>query len=302
MSKTRKEMERVQRAPTTSSLLNQDLTERDEKKMLAKKLNGRKRLQEEVEELRLSYERAQEANRANREFINTLSHELRTPIHVIVGCGELLLDGAWGMLQEKQKEIVAKMKQNACYLFGLITDLMELNFTEGERSAARCEEINVNGLLEEVEEMTQFMPKANGMVLELNRPVECPPLFGDRDKLKIILRNLVGNAVKFTHAGRVTIGAHFDPKEQMIQFSVRDNGVGIDEKDLQRIFDMFWQADNSRAHPFAGVGLGLYIVKRLAAQIDAKIEVESKKGKGSLFRLIVPVKLGWPLKDIELTS
>jgi len=231
----------------------------------------------------------QEENRAKTDFINTLSHELRMPIHVMVGCGDLLLDGAWGMLQESQKTIVVKIKQNACYLFDLITDLMELNRLDGERGVARCDEIDVNELLEEMKAMAQFMPKTEGVILEVMGPTGLPPLFSDRDKLKIILRNLLGNAIKFTQKGKITMGARFKPGMQTMELSVRDTGIGIDEKDQRRIFDMFWQGDRSHARAFRGVGLGLYIVRRLADQIGAKIEVESEKGEGSLFRLRIPI-------------
>lgn len=250
-------------------------------------MNG---LKEQVEELRINYEKALEANRAKTDFINTLSHELRMPIHVIVGYGDLLLDGAWGMLREEQKAIVAKMKQNASYLFDLISDLMELNRVDGEGGTVRCEEIDVNGLLEEMKMMAQLMPKTEGVVLEVMTPAGLPPLFSDRDKLKIILRNLVGNAIKFTNEGRITISARFDPEKQMMELGVRDTGIGIDEKDRERIFDMFWQGDHSHARPFGGVGLGLHIVKRFGNQIGAEIEVESEKGKGSLFRLRIPLQ------------
>ncbi len=252
--------------------------------------NGRKTLIEQAHGLQAGNGKALEANWTEADFINTLSHELRMPIHVIVGYGDLLLDGAWGMLQEEQKVIVAKMKQNACYLLDLITELIELNRPDGRMGPARREEINVDGLLEEVEAMTQFMPKADGVHLELKRPPGLPPLFSDRDKLKIILRNLVGNAIKFTQRGKITIAARCDPKEQVMEIGVRDSGIGIDEKDRQRIFDMFWQGDKSNSRRFGGVGLGLHIVKRLADQISAEIEVESEKGRGSLFRLRIPVR------------
>jgi len=117
-----------------------------------------------------------------------------------------------------------------------------------------------------------------------------PALISDRDRLKIILRNLVGNAIKFTREGQITIGAHFDPEDQMMELTVRDTGIGIDEKERQHIFEMFWQGDDSHARPFGGVGLGLHIVKRLADQISAEIDVESEKGRGSLFRLRIPVQ------------
>lgn len=282
-------MGQVQRTSRVSGLLNGHLTRGAEKKKLEAKRNGRKMPQEEVEELRLSCEKAQEANRAKTEFINTLTHELRMPIHVIVGCGDLLLDGAWGMLQENQKAIVVKMKQNACYLFDLISDLMELNRLDGGRGVTRCEEIDINGLLEEMKMMARLMLKTEGVVLEVMTPAGLPELFSDRDKLKIILRNLVGNAIKFTRKGQITISAHFDHREQMMELSVRDTGVGIDEEEQQHIFEMFWQGDNSHARPFGGVGLGLYIVKRLADQMGAKIKATSEKGEGSLFCLRIPI-------------
>ncbi len=253
--------------------------------------NGRKTLIEQAHGLQAGDGKALEANWTEADFINILSHELRMPIHVIVGCGDLLLDGAWGMLQENQKTILVKIKQNACYLSDLITELIELNRLDGGMGLARGrEEINVDGLLKEMEAMIHFMPKADGVHLELKRTPGLPPLFSDRDKLKIILRNLLGNAVKFTQRGKITIAARCDPKEQMMELSVRDTGIGIDEKDRQRIFEMFWQGDKSNSRRFGGVGLGLHIVKRLADQISAEIDVESEKGRGSLFRLRIPVQ------------
>jgi signal transduction histidine kinase len=281
-------MERAQRQMNESGLAKPNLTKA---KLQRGKRNGGKMLLEQGHEQHVLSEKALKANPAEADFINILSHELRMPIHVIVGCGDLLLDGAWGMLPENQKTILAKIKQNACYLLDLITDLIELNRLDGGMGLARGhEEINVDGLLEEVEAMIHFMPKADGAHLDLKRTPGLPPLFSDRDKLKIILRNLVGNAVKFTQRGKITIAAHFNPEVQVMEISVRDTGVGIDEKDRQRIFDMFWQGDKSNSRRFGGVGLGLYIVKRLGDQIGAKIEVESEKGRGSLFRLRIPIR------------
>ena len=281
-------MERAHNEMNESGVARQNLTKA---KLRRGTRNGRKTLIEQAHGLQAGDGKALEANWTEADFINTLSHELRMPIHVIVGCGDLLLDGAWGVLPENQKTILAKIKQNACYLLDLITDLIELNRLDGGMGLARGrEEINVDGLLEEVEAMIQFMPKGDGVHLELKRTPGLPPLFSDRDKLKIILRNLVGNAIKFTQRGKITIAAHFDPKVQVMEIGVRDTGIGMDEDDRQRIFDMFWQGEKSHARPFGGVGLGLYIVKRLADQISAEIEVESEKGRGSLFRLRIPVQ------------
>ena len=282
-------MTQVQKEMNASGLAQRNLTKRVGKQLPGAMRNRGKRFKEPVEELRVS-EVAQDENRAKTDFIKTLAHELPMPIHAILGCGELLLDGAWGMLQESQKTIVVKMTQNACYLFDLITDLMELNRLNGGRDAARFDKFDVRRLLKEVEAMTRFMPKAEGVVLELKTPPGLPALFSDWDRLKIILRNIVGNAIKFTKNGQITVAAQFDPEEQMMELNVRDTGIGINKEDQRRIFDMFWQGDNSHARPFRGVGLGLYIVKRLADQIGVKIAVESEKGKGSLFRIRIPVK------------
>lgn len=283
-------MEQGQKRMKESALAQYHFNKRAGKQLQGPRPEGVNSLKEEVQELRLTCEKAMEANRAKAEFIGTLTHELRLPIHVIVGCADLLLDGAWGMLQGEQKAIVLKVRQNACYLFDLISDLMELDRVDGGKGVARCEEIDVQRFVEEVEAMTQFMPKAEGVLLQLKISPELPPLFSDRDKLKIILRNLVGNAIKFTQKGQITVGADFDPKAQMIKLSVRDAGIGIEAKDQQRIFDAFWQGEDSRARPFGGVGLGLYIVKRLADQLGAKIKVKSERGKGSLFCLKIPLR------------
>ncbi|MBI2987105.1 MAG: HAMP domain-containing histidine kinase [Deltaproteobacteria bacterium] len=283
-------MEQVQRRAKVSALAQRNLTEKMGRNSGGGRCNSGEWLKEQVEEMRVSCEKAQKANRAKTEFISTLTHELRMPIHVIVGCGDLLLDGAWGMLQENQKAIVVKMRQNASYLFDLISDLMELNRLDGGRGVTRCEEIDINGLLEEMKMVARLMPKTEGVVLEVMTPAGLPLLISDRDRLKIILRNLVGNAIKFTKEGRITISAHFDPEDQMMELTVRDTGIGIDEKERQHIFEMFWQGDDSHARPFGGVGLGLYIVKRLGDQIGAEIEVESEKGKGSLFQLRIPLQ------------
>jgi signal transduction histidine kinase len=281
-------MQHLQRTPEES--VKHRSTTRGKKRLEVYIPRGRNRLKEQPDELRTRYEQADGANRAKTDFINILSHELRKPIHVIVGCGDLLLNGAWGTLQESQKAILLKMKQNAYYLFDVMNDLMELTRLDKDRVGARYEEIDVRRLLEEVAWMRSFMPKAEGVVLKLKIPPGLPTLFSDRDKLRIILRNLLGNAMEFTKKGQITIGARFNPKEEMMELRVCDTGIGIGEKDRQRIFDAFWQGDNSHTHPFSGVGLGLYIVKRLTDHIGAKIEVESEKGKGSRFRLRIPTK------------
>ena len=246
-------------------------------------------LREQAEELRVNYEKALEANRLKAEFVATVSHELRTPLQAIMGYIEALLDGALGSMESSQKRVLDRMRQNGLYLFDLIVSILNLNRLEAGRVPVRWEEIDVPGLLGEVERMAGRMPGAGNVVLEFNGLPGVPVLVSDRDKLRIVLQNLVGNAVKFTEKGLITVRADFDSENQRIEFSVRDTGIGIDEEEIPFIFDMFWQKDRSHTQPGAGIGLGLYIVKRLVNDLKGEVGVESKKGEGSLFRVRVPV-------------
>ncbi|MBI2352095.1 MAG: DUF4118 domain-containing protein [Deltaproteobacteria bacterium] len=245
-------------------------------------------LREQAEELRMNYEKALEANRLKAEFVATVSHELRTPLHVIMGSVEALLDGALGALQTSQQGVLQRMRESGLYLRDLIMSILDLNRLEAGRVPVRWEEIEVPGLLAEVERMMRHIPAATDVVLKFHAAPEIPVLVSDRDKLNIILRNLVGNAIKFTEKGLISVRADFDPESQAIEFSVRDTGAGIDEEDMPFIFDMFWQKDKSHTNPRAGIGLGLYIVKRLVNDIAGEVAVESKKGEGSLFRVRIP--------------
>ncbi len=246
-------------------------------------------LREQAEELRINYEKALEVNRLKAEFVATVSHELRTPLQAIMGYIEALLDGAMGALQSSQKTALDRIRENGLYLLGLILSILDLNRLEAGSAPVRWEEIDVPGLLGEVGRMTGHVPRAGDVVLEFYAAPGIPMIVSDRDKLKIILRNLVGNAIKFTEKGLIMVRADFDPETQRVEFSVRDTGTGIDEDDMPFIFDMFWQKDKSHTQPMAGIGLGLHIVRRLVNDLMGEIDAESKKGEGSFFRVRVPV-------------
>jgi signal transduction histidine kinase len=248
-----------------------------------------KDLREQAEELRMNYEKALAANRLKAEFVATVSHELRTPLQAIMGYIEALLDGALGSMEGSQKRVLDRMRQNGLYLFDLIVSILNLNRLEAGRFPVRWEEIDVPGLLGEVDRMARHIPGAGDVVFEFHAAPGIPILVSDGDKLKIILRNLVGNAVKFTEKGLITARADFDSESQRIEFSVRDTGTGIDEEEMPFIFDMFWQKDKTHTNPRVGIGLGLYIVKQLVNDIMGEVNVESKKGEGSLFRVRVPI-------------
>lgn len=256
-----------------------------------------KDLREQAEEFRMNYEKALEASRLKAEFVATVSHELRTPLQAVMGYIEALLDGAMGALQSSQKRVLDRIRENGLYILDLILGILDLNRLEAGRAPARWEEIDVPVLLGEVGRMTRHMPRAGDVVLEFYAAPGIPMIVSDRDKLKIILRNLVGNAIKFTEKGLIMVRADFDPETQTVEFSVRDTGTGIGEDDMPFIFDMFWQKDQSHTRPMAGIGLGLHIVKRLVEDIVGEIQVESKKSEGSMFRVRVPVSHGLMVRE-----
>ena len=256
-----------------------------------------KDLREQAEEFRMNYEKALETSRLKAEFVATVSHELRTPLQAVMGYIEALLDGAMGALQSSQKRVLDRIRENGLYILDLILGILDLNRLEAGRAPVRWEEIDVPGLLGEVGRMTRHMPRAGDVVLEFYAVPGIPMIVSDRDKLKIILRNLVGNAIKFTEKGLIMVRADFDPETQTVGFSVRDTGTGIDEEDMPFIFDMFWQKDKSHTHAMAGIGLGLHIVKRLVEDIVGEIQVESEKGEGSMFRVRVPVSPGLMVRE-----
>lgn len=256
-----------------------------------------KDLREQAEELRVNYEKALEASRLKAEFVATVSHELRTPLQAVMGYIEALLDGAMGALQSSQKKVLDRIRENGLYILDLVLGILDLNRLEAGRAPVRWEEIDAPGLLGEVRGMTRHMPPAGDVVLEFYAMPGIPMIVSDRDKLKIILRNLVGNAIKFTEKGIITVRAEFAPETQTVEFSVRDTGTGIDEDDMPFIFDMFWQKDKSHTRPMAGIGLGLYIVRRLVNDLMGEIDAESKKNEGAMFRVRVPVSPGLMVRE-----
>jgi signal transduction histidine kinase len=232
---------------------------------------------------------SREASRLKSEFVATMSHELRTPLNVITGYTDLLLEEAFGGLTPEQSGVLTRMQRSSRELLELITATLDLNRLEAGRSRVTLDTITVADLFAQLEAETSARLDRGTLEVRWSVADGLPTMETDPAKLRIILKNLIGNALKFTEHGNVTVSA--EPADGAVVFTVADTGIGIRREDLPVIFEMFRQVESANTRRHGGVGLGLYIVKRLLAELRGEIQVESEAGSGSRFRVRVPVRL-----------
>ena len=223
------------------------------------------------------------ANSVKSDFVATMSHELRTPLNIILGYNGLLLEGEFGPLTDDQAIHLGYADRSAHELMDLINATLDLSRLETRRLPLEVSEITVADLLRELHGETQPVP---GLDCRWQVEPAATQVRTDRVKLKVVLKNLLGNAVKFTRRGRVAIVAR--PRDDGVEFTVSDTGIGIAADLLPIIFEPFRQGDSSATRHYGGVGLGLYIVRRLLDVLGGTISVESVAGQGSTFHVWVP--------------
>jgi signal transduction histidine kinase len=250
---------------------------------IARDISERKRGEET---LRHATAAAQAANHAKSEFLATMSHELRTPLHVILGYTDLLLEKAFGTLSEEQAHPLRRIHSNAQELRDLITAVLAVSRLEAGRLPIEVQAVELGTLLEEVKAETQGVQEQSGLAFVWKVEGELPLLHTDAGKLKVVLKNLIGNAGKFTKEGGITI--EIQGGLRGIAIKVIDTGIGIPAEARGLIFEPFRQAESSITRSQGGTGLGLHIVKRLLELLGGTVTVESEVGRGSTFRVWVP--------------
>ena len=245
------------------------------------------------ENLRKSYNKLKELDKKKDEFISIVSHELRTPMSIIKGYISLLRDGALGEVKTKQEEVLKKIFNNTNNLICLVNDMLDLGKLESGKIEMHCEDIYIHKFMLEIHQEFEEMYNAKGLLFTIVNHYERDVLVkSDREKLKRVLTNLLGNASKFTpEKGEISIHIEEYPRaKKYIQVRVKDSGIGIPKKNLKTIFNKFQQVANHFQREMEGTGLGLAIVKDIISKLGGRIFVKSVEGQGAEFIFTLPKK------------
>ena len=256
-------------------------------------------LKETINSLELAKKKAENANQAKSIFLANMTHELRTPLVGVLGMNELLLNTP---LTEEQKDLAATVQNSGEILLTLISDILDFSKIESNNLTLRQTPVNIDKITEEITQILTESATQKGLSLtcQISPEAQCT-VMADPLRVRQILLNLVNNAVKFTSQGEIAVRLDMSPIGNyagLYVLEVQDTGVGIKTEDLNGIFEPFTQIDSAKNRKAGGTGLGLAIVRQLVELMDGKIDVESRPGKGSLFR----VRLSFLLADNQNDS
>ncbi len=262
-----------------------------------------RRVEERTAELNQARQRAESADRLKSAFLAAMSHELRTPLNSILGFTGILLQGLPGPLNPEQRKQLEMVRNSSRHLLSLINDVLDLSKIEAGELKVAHTPVDISEVVQRAVESVRPQAEDKGLELQAEIASDLGSMVSDPRRIGQILLNLLGNAVKFTDAGSVTVKAErIDPgtaakdtavaPQPLLRISVKDTGPGIKPEDIDGVFQPFVQVDSGLTRRHEGTGLGLAISRRLAQLLGGELCAESRWGEGSTFTLTLPLKSG----------
>ena len=249
--------------------------------------------------LKAKVDHLEELNRMKSEFLANMSHELRTPMNAIIGYSSLLLDKVYGEISPKQEQGLKRIETNGKNLLQLINNILDLSKLSAGRMPLFIEPCDLKDIVDEVLGTMECLARERKLTLTADVDADIH-LRTDKTKLKQVLINLIGNAIKFTHEGGISVRAEALTGPARVRLYVQDTGIGIKEEELPLVFEEFKQLDASSTRKYGGTGLGLSITKKLVELLGGAITVKSMVGVGSTFVATLPRETTVPANEIPL--
>lgn len=238
----------------------------------------------------LLYRKIKEVDAMKDEFISVASHELRAPVTSIKGYASLILDGTFGAVKGEMRTGVERIQQSAERLGILVEDLLSVSRIEQNRLKIKPEPVKANSVISEAVEEFRHQAEQKGLMLEFKpKDKDCSMVKVDPQRLRQVLDNLIGNAIKYTKQGSVEVFAESRSREGCFLIKIKDSGIGMNARERERLFTKFYRVRNAKTQDIAGTGLGLWITKQLTEMMGGSITVDSIEGVGSQFSISFPL-------------
>ncbi|MFC1666906.1 ATP-binding protein [Candidatus Omnitrophota bacterium] len=246
-----------------------------------------RRVRQRTIELARLNEELRRLNKIKSDFVSAVSHELRTPLTSIKGYASILIAGKLGKVSPGQKERLEKIDKHSNSLTRLVDNLLDIARIESGRVQMEIKEISIKEMLNSIVDMVAPQIKEKDISFKINSKIKKDTIKADSSQLERVFINLLSNAIKFTpEKGEITI--YVEEKDDAVEFSIEDTGIGIPTHDLQKVFEEFFRSDNAQDHNVKGTGLGLSLVKKIVTAHKGKIWVNSELNKGTRFKFTIP--------------